>query len=95
MSQSSKVRSKKLRRLLDYKNLPILHKLGRKVLINHINNSNKTALLKLSSQRSLNLPKKLSSNKLKQIFITDINFETTQKELLNKYSDQIQKIREC
>ena len=95
MSQSSKVRSKKLRRLLDYKNLPILHKLSRKVLINHINNSNKTALLKLSSQRSLNLPKKLSSNKLKQIFITDINFETTQKELLNKYSDQIQKIREC
>ena len=95
MTQSSKVRSKKLRRLLDYENLPILYKLSRKVLINHINNSNKTALLKLSSQRSLNLPKKLSSNKLKQIFITDINFETTQKELLNKYSDQIQKIREC
>ena len=31
MSQSSKVRSKKLRRLLDYKNLPILYKLSRKV----------------------------------------------------------------
>ena len=94
MSQSSKVTSKKLRRLLDYKNLPSLHKWSRKVLINHINNSNKAVLLKLASRRSLNLPKKLSSNKLKQIFITDINFETTQKELLNKYWDQIQKIRE-
>ena len=53
----------------------------------------KADLIKLANQRNLNVNKKLATSKLKQLIITDINKEISQKELLNKYSDKIDKIR--
>ena len=53
----------------------------------------KADLIKLANQINLNVNKKLATNKLQQLLITDSNKEMSQKELLNKYSDKINKIR--
>ena len=53
----------------------------------------KADLIKLANQINLNVNKKLATNKLKQLLITDSNKEMSQKELLNKYSDKIDQIR--
>ena len=70
-----------------------LHQLSRKALLNQMESYKKADLIKLANQRNLHVNKKVATNKLKQLIITDINKEISQKELLNKYSDKINKIR--
>ena len=62
-------------------------------MLNQTESYKKADLIKLANQRNLHVNKKLATNKLKQLLITDINKEMSQKELLNKYSDKIDKIR--
>ena len=88
-----KLTSRELRRLFNHRNVLSLHQLSRKALLNQMESYKKADLIKLANQRNLNVNKKLATSKLKQLIITDINKEISQKELLNKYSDKIDKIR--
>ena len=88
-----KVTSRELRGLFNHRNVLSLHQLSRKALLNQMESYKKADLIKLANQRNLNVNKKLATSKLKQLIITDINKEISQKELLNKYSDKIDKIR--
>ena len=92
-AKSLKVTSRELRRLFNHRNVLSLHQLSRKALLNQMESYKKADLIKLANQRNLHVNKKLATNKLKQLLITDINKEISQKELLNKYSDKIDKIR--
>ena len=92
-AKALKVTSRELRRLFNHRNVLSLHQLSRKALLNQMESYKKADLIKLANQRNLNVNKKLATSKLKQLIITDINKEISQKELLNKYSDKIDKIR--
>ena len=92
-AKALKVTSRELRRLFNHRNVLSLHQISRKALLNQMESYKKADLIKLANQGNLHVNKKLATNKLKQLIITDINKEISQKELLNKYSDKINKIR--
>ena len=69
----------KLKRSINSKNIPSLHTLSRKALFNQKDPQKKVDLIKLAKQRNLNLNKKLSTNKIKQLLITYINLKVLKK----------------